>query len=62
MTLECFKRFSKKFLNIKFHENTSSGSRAVTYGQTDEPTDIKNLIIAFRNSTIVPKNQSLNTA
>ena len=57
-----FQKILKKLLNIKFHENTSSGSRAVPYGQTDEQTDIKNLIIVFRSSTNVPKNQSLNTA
>jgi hypothetical protein len=52
----------KKILNIKFPENTSSDIRAAPYGQTDELTDIKILIVAFRNSANAPKNQSLNTA
>jgi hypothetical protein len=29
----------EKYSNIKFHDNPSSGSRAVPYGQTDRQTD-----------------------
>ena len=32
-------RFSKKTSNIKFHENSSSGSRVVPYGQIQYRTD-----------------------
>ena len=38
--------------NIKFHENPSSGSRAVPYGRTD----ITKLIIASRNIAKATKN------
>ena len=50
-----FREIFKKILNIKFHEYTSSGIGAVPYGQTEESTDIKNLIVAFRNSANGPK-------
>lgn len=33
---------------IKFHENSSSGNRADTYGETDGWTDITNVTGAFR--------------
>ena len=32
-------RFFKKYRNINFHENPSSGSRVATSGRTDGPTD-----------------------
>jgi hypothetical protein len=43
-----------KVLNIKFHGNPSSGSRA----DTCEQTDMTNLIGAFRNYENAPKNES----
>ena len=44
------KDFSKKYSNIKFHENPSSGSRVVTCGGgTDGQTDMTSLIAAFRD-------------
>jgi len=33
----------------KFHEYSSSGTRAVPCGQTDEQADLKQLIVAFLN-------------
>jgi len=42
-------RFSKKFSNIKFHENPPSGSLVIPCGRTDGGTDIRKLIIAFCN-------------
>jgi hypothetical protein len=45
MKLEVSRQSIKKFSNVQFHENPSSGSRVVPFGQTD----MKNLIIAFRN-------------
>jgi hypothetical protein len=44
-----------KSLNIKFQENTSSGSRVVPCGRTD----MTKLIVAFRNSTNAPKNSTV---
>jgi len=48
-------RFSKKYSNIKFHENQPNGSRAVPCGQTD----MTNLIVAFRNFANSPNNGRL---
>jgi hypothetical protein len=43
-------RFSKRFSNIKFQENLSSGSRVIACRRTaDRRTDITNLIVALRN-------------
>ena len=41
----------QKISNIKFHENPSSGSRLVPYGQTD----MAKLTVAFRNLAKAPK-------
>jgi hypothetical protein len=38
MKIEFFDRFSKKYSNIKFHKNSSSGNRTVPCGQTDRLT------------------------
>ena len=35
MTLEFYRRILEKYSNVKFHENPSSGSRAVASGQTE---------------------------
>jgi hypothetical protein len=48
--LEFLHRFSKKYPNIKFHENPSCRSRAVPRGRTD----MTKLIVAFRNFANVP--------
>jgi hypothetical protein len=45
-TSNFFDTFSKKYLNIKFHENPSSGNRVVPNGQTDGRSDMK-LIFGF---------------
>jgi len=51
----------RKYLNIKFHENSSSGSRVVPCGRaggrTDRQTDMTKLIVAFRNSANAPNNE-----
>jgi len=39
----------EKTSNIKFHENPSSGGRAVPRGVTDGQADMTKLIVAFRN-------------
>jgi hypothetical protein len=53
MKLEFSRQIFGKSLNIKFHQNTSSGSRVVpcgqTDGRTDGRTDITKLIVVFRN-------------
>ena len=49
-------RFLKKYSNIEFHENPSSGSWVVPCG----PTDMTKLIAAFRNFEKAPKNLLLN--
>jgi hypothetical protein len=46
----------KKYSNIKFHENPSSGSCGPEYGQTD----MTKLIVAFRNFANAPKNTWLH--
>jgi len=43
MKLEFSHQIFEKYSNIKFHKNPSSGSRVVTYGQTD----MTKLIVAF---------------
>jgi hypothetical protein len=53
MKLELSRQIFEKYSNVKFHENQSSGSRAVSCGrtdrQTDRQTDMTKLIVAFRN-------------
>jgi hypothetical protein len=49
MKLEFYRQMFEKYLNIKFRENSSSGSRVVTRGQTDGPKDKTKLIVSFRN-------------
>ena len=41
--------------NIKFHENPSTGSPVVPCGRTEGQTDMKQLIVAFRNFVNAPK-------
>jgi len=50
----------KKYSNIKFHENPSSGSRAVPCGQTDGK--MRKLTVAFRNFANAPKSGSNDAA
>jgi hypothetical protein len=57
--MEFSQHIFEKYSNIKFHENPSNGDRVVTCGGKDgEKTDMKNLIVAFRNSASKPKNSS----
>ena len=57
--LEFSRQFSWKYSNIKFHENPSSGSRAVPCGQMD--VQMRKLTAAFRNFVNAPKNGSNDT-
>jgi len=48
--------FRKKYANIKFHENPSSGSPVVPLGLTDGQT--KKPIVTFRNFAKTPKREA----
>jgi len=52
MKLVFSRQYFDKYLNIKFHENPSSGSRVVPYGRTDS----RKLMDAFRNFANASKN------
>jgi hypothetical protein len=54
MKLEFSRHIIEKYPNIKFHENPSSWNGVVPYGRTD----MKKLIVAFRNFAKVPTNTS----
>ena len=56
MKLEFSWQIFKKYPNIKFHENPSSGHRVVPCGQTDRRTEGERLIVASRNFANAPKN------
>ena len=47
--IKFFGLISKKYPNIKFHENPSSGSLVVLCGRMDAQTDMAKLIAAFCN-------------
>ena len=57
----------EKYSNIKFHENPSSGRRAVQCGQrdglkdgwTDRETGMTKLIVGFRNFAKAPENDKI---
>ena len=51
-----FDRFSKKYSNIKFNKNRSSGSRDVPCGERDRRTDMTKLTVSFRNFANAPNN------
>jgi hypothetical protein len=40
-------RIFKKYSNIKFHENPSSGSRVVPYGPTDGHDEVDSRFLQF---------------
>jgi len=47
----------EKCTNIKFQENTSSGSRVYSCGRIDGQADMMKLLITFRNFAYAPKNE-----
>jgi len=50
------RKILEKYSNFKLHENTSGGSRAVPYGQTDtddEAVSFRNFAKASKNDTYV---------
>jgi len=50
------KQIFEKHSNIKFYENSSSGSRVVPCGKADRLADMKKLIVAFLSFANAPKN------
>jgi hypothetical protein len=56
---EFLKDIFEKYSNVKFNENTSSGSRDVSCGRTDGQSDVTKLIVAFRSFANAPKNVTL---
>ena len=57
MKLEFSRQIFEKVSNIKFHQNPSSGSQVIPYGQTD----MTKLIVAFRNFANAPNNQHITS-
>ena len=51
MKIDFSRQIFEKFSNIKFHENPSTRSRVVAYGQAD----MTKLIVALRNFLNAPK-------
>jgi hypothetical protein len=63
MKLEFSQHSFEKSSNIKFHQNLSSGSRVVPYGQREKDghMNMTKLIVAFRNVAKAPINlQQIN--
>jgi len=60
MKLEFSRQIVEKHYNVKFHENSSCGSRVNPCEQTDRQTDMTQLIVAFRNFAKAPKNWPVN--
>jgi hypothetical protein len=57
--LEFFRQIFEKGTNIKFYQNSYSGSRVVPCGITDGRIDMSKLIVAFCNSANVPNKMSV---
>ena len=57
MKLKFYRQILEKYLNNKFHENLSSGSRVVPCGRTDRQTYMTKLIVAFRSFANSPKKK-----
>jgi len=64
MKLEFSRRIFEKYSNTKFHKNASSGSRVVSYGQTDTHTNGRTdkkvktkIMVTFRNFANAHKNR-----
>ena len=57
---ETSRQIFKKYMNIKFHENPSSGRRVVPCRRTDRRTNTMKLIVSFRNFAKAPKTNVEN--
>jgi hypothetical protein len=49
MKLKFSRHIFEHFSNTKFHENTFSGSRVISCGQSDRRTDMTKLTVTFRS-------------
>jgi len=49
MKLEFSRGIFEKYVYIKFHENSSSGSQVVSCERIDRQTDKTRLLVSFRN-------------
>jgi len=58
LKLEFFRQIFEKYSHFKIHENSSSGTRVVSCGQTDRQTDMTKLIVAFSQFANASKNSS----
>jgi len=47
----------EKYLQSKFHENSSSGSKVVPCGRKNGQADMPKLMVAFRNFANTPKRE-----
>jgi hypothetical protein len=56
MKVESSLQICEKYLNIKFHENSFSGSLVVSCKRTEEQTEMTGLILAFHYFANAPKN------
>ena len=56
MKSELSRQTFEKDLNVKYHENPSSGSRVVQSGRTSGHTNMTKLMVAFRNFQTAPRN------
>ena len=54
--LDFSRQIFEKYSNITFHENPSSKSRVVPWGQKDGRTDMTKVTVAFRNFRNAPKD------
>ena len=57
--LEFSQQILEESRNIKFHQNPFVGSLVVPCGQTDEQTDMTNLIVTFSNFANAPKTVTM---
>jgi hypothetical protein len=58
MKLEFSRQIFEKYLNTKFHENPSSGSRVVPCGRTNGQTDMTKVTVAFGNFVKERRNEN----
>jgi hypothetical protein len=56
MEFDFSRQMFEKCSNIKFRENSSSGSRILPSGRTDRKIDMMKLMAAFHSFVIAPKN------
>ena len=55
MRPEFSRQILEKYSKIKFNENPSRGARVVPHQRTDGETEMRKLIVAFRNFANAPR-------